>query len=113
VDFQRISAEESIRMLVPLHFINENVCIGIKKGGTATHNINEVEVTCLPKDLPEFIEVDMSALDTGHSVHVGELVMPDGVELTHTLDPSAPVVSVHGARGTDEEEEGGQESVED
>jgi len=104
IDFQRISAEEKIRMHVPLHFVNESKCVGVKKGGTATHNINEVEITCLPKDLPEFIEVDMTELDTGHSVHIGELVMPAGVELVHTLDVHAPVVSVHGARGPEDEE---------
>ena len=108
VDFQRISADEKIRMHVPLHFVNENLCPGIKKGGTVTRNINEVEVSCLPGDLPEFIEVDMSTVDTGHTVHVGELVVPGGVELVHTLDLDAPVVSIHGSRGIGEEaEEGG------
>jgi len=106
VDFQRISEDETIRMHVPLHFTNEKDCVGLKKGGAATHNMNEIEVICLPKDLPEFIEVDMAEMDTGHSVHVGELVMPEGVELVHTLDPHAPVVSVHGAHGTEEEEFG-------
>jgi large subunit ribosomal protein L25 len=113
IDFQRISAEEKIRMHVPLHFVNENVCVGLKKGGTATHNINEVEITCLPKDLPEFIAVDMSFLDTGETIHVAELQMPEGVELTHSLDPDAPVVSIHGIRGTEEEgAEGGEETAE-
>jgi large subunit ribosomal protein L25 len=112
IDFQRISAAEKIRMLVPLHFTNESKCVGLKKGGAATHNINEIEITCLPKDLPEFIEVDMSELDTGMSVHVGELVMPEGVELVHTLDPHAPVVSVHGAHGMDEADEEGEAAEE-
>lgn len=106
VDFQRISADDKIRMLVPLHFINENTCPGVKMGGIVTHNINQAEVVCLPKDLPEFIIVDMADMGIGNSVHLGELTMPEGVELSHTLDTAAPVVSVHGARGTDEELEG-------
>jgi large subunit ribosomal protein L25 len=106
VDFQRVSASERIRMHVPLHFVNEKVCPGIKKGGTVTHSLNEIEVTCLPRDLPEFIEVDMSGVDTGHTVHVGELAMPKGVDLVQTLDKDAPVVSIHGSRGMGEEMEG-------
>ncbi len=111
VDFLRISAEETIRMLVPLHFINESTCVGIKAGGAATHNLNEIEIICLPKDLPAFIEVNMAELDIGTSVHIGELVMPEGVELLHTLDLDAPVVSVHGAHAADEDE--GEEDGED
>lgn len=112
VDFQRISAEETIRMHVPLHFINEDVCPGLKMGGTASHNINEVEVICLPRDLPEFIPVDMAQVEIGQTIHVSEMVMPEGVELTHTLDPNAPVVSIHGARSADvDETEGGEEAA--
>jgi large subunit ribosomal protein L25 len=106
IDFQRITAEEKIRMHVPLHFLNENVCVGLKKGGTATHAITEVEVLCLPKDLPEFLSVDMATLDTGETIHVAQLQLPAGVELTHTLDPKAPVVSIHGSRGTEDAEDG-------
>jgi large subunit ribosomal protein L25 len=103
IDLQRITAEERIRMHVPLHFLNENVCIGLKKGGTATHSITEVEIICLPGDLPEFIGVDMTDVDTGETIHVAQLQMPAGVELNHTLDPNAPVVSIHGTRGSDED----------
>lgn len=108
IDFLRVSEAEKLRMHVPLHFINEAACPGVKTGGIVSHNINEVEITCLPKDLPEFIEVDMTGLDTGHSIHVSELNIPEGIELSHTLDPKAPVVSIHGARGTDEDEEDGE-----
>ena len=108
VDFQRISADEKIRMLVPLHFINEKTCPGVKLGGTVTHNINEADVVCLPKDLPEYIVVDMADMDIGNSVHLGELTLPEGVELSHTLDMDAPIVSVHGARGIEEEEGEGE-----
>lgn len=108
IDFQRVRADEKLRMLVPLHFLQEEVCPGVKGGGIVSHNINEVEVTCLPKDLPEYIDVDMSQLDIHQSVHVSELVMPEGVELDHTLDPQAPVVSIHAA-AKEEDEEGEEE----
>ncbi len=107
VDFLRISAEETIRMQVPLHFINEDTCPGVKMGGTASHNMNEIEIICLPKDLPEFLTVDMTGLEIGQTIHINELVMPEGVELVHTLDPMAPVVSVQGARSEEEDEEEG------
>ena len=58
-DFLRVSANEKLHMQVPLHFINEDACPGAKAGGLVTHNMTEVEISCLPKDLPEFIEVDM------------------------------------------------------
>jgi large subunit ribosomal protein L25 len=108
VDFQRISAQGRIRMHVPVHYINEGVCPGIKKGGIVTRNIVELEVTCLPQDLPEFIAVDMAELDLGHTLHVSDLKTPAGVELSHTLDPRAPVVSIHGARGGSEAEGEGE-----
>jgi len=110
-DFMRISETEAIRMLVPLHFTNEKDAPGIKMGGLASHSIKEVEITCLPKDLPEFIEVDLAGMEIGDTVHVNELKLPEGVELTSSLDPRAAVVSVHGARTEDEEEgEEGEES---
>jgi len=105
LDFQRIRAEMQIRMHVPVHFINENLCPGVKKGGTVTRNITELEVVCLPQDLPEFIAVDMTALEMGHTVHVSDLQLPANLELSHTLDPHAPVVSIHGVRGEAEAEE--------
>lgn len=82
VDFQRVSASEKIRMHVPLHFVGGDVAPGVKVGGgIVTHNVNEVEVSCLPKDLPEFIEVDLSKVELNQSVHMSELKLPAGVEL--------------------------------
>ncbi len=104
VDFQRISEDETIRMHVPLHFINEDSCPGLQMGGTASHNINEIEVICLPRDLPEFIVVDMTGMEIGHTVHISDMILPEGVVLIHTLDPHAPVVSVQGARSEEEDE---------
>ena len=97
MDFQRISARSEIRMHVPLHFVNEEDCPGRKAGGIVTHLLVEVEVGCLPKDLPEYIEVDMASLDVGDSVHLSELVVPEGVHLmalAHNPDNDQPVVSV-------------------
>ena len=81
IDFQRVSKDKKIHMKVPLHFINAEVSPGVKdQGGIANHVLNELDVTCLPDDLPGFIEVDMGQLTIGHSVHVKELKLPKGVE---------------------------------
>lgn len=99
-DLQRISASEKLTMSVPLHFINEEKCIGVKQhGGVISHQLTEVEVRCLPKDLPEFIEIDMSSLDVGDVLHLSSITWPDGVEciqLSHGEEHDLPVVSVLG-----------------
>ncbi|MEW5943498.1 MAG: 50S ribosomal protein L25/general stress protein Ctc [Pseudomonadota bacterium] len=82
VDFQRVSQNEKIHMKVPLHFVNEDVAPGVKlTGGNISHIMMDVEVSCLPKNLPEFIEVDLGNLTAGHSIHLSELKLPKGVEL--------------------------------
>lgn len=103
VDFLRITQGEKIRMTVPLHFINEDRCKGLKTGGQVSHAITEVEVTCLPKDLPEFIAIDMSELEVGQILHLSEIPMPEGVTLAHAPDPDEPVVIIYGPRGPGEE----------
>ena len=81
IDFQRVSKDRKIHMKVPLHFVNAEFSPGVKEqGGIANHVLNELNVTCLPDDLPGFIEVDMGHLTIGHSVHVKELKLPKGVE---------------------------------
>ena len=81
VDFQRVDKNRKIHMKVPLHFVNAEVSPGVKEqGGIPNHVLNELDVTCLPDDLPGFIEVDMGHLTIGHSVHVRELNLPKGVE---------------------------------
>ena len=104
-DFLRVSAGEVLRMSVPLNFLNEEVSKGVKAGGIISHNLNEVEVACLPKDLPEFISVDMAEMEIGDILHLSELVMPEGVELAHAPDPDVPVVIVHTAHVEKEEGE--------
>ncbi len=81
IDFQRIDPLKKIHMKVPLHFVNADIAPGVKQsGGIVSHIINELNITCLPKDLPEFIEVDLKDLAAGHSIHISHLKMPAGVE---------------------------------
>jgi large subunit ribosomal protein L25 len=83
VDFQRVSKDKKIHMKVPLHFVNAEKSPGVKEqGGIASHVLNELDIVCFPDDLPEFIEVDLSSLTVGHSLHVRELTLPKGVELS-------------------------------
>lgn len=79
-DFQRVLADEIIHVEVPIHFLNADKCVGVKTGhGNIIHNMTEVEVACLPKDLPEFLEIDMLNVDVGDSVHISDIVFPAGV----------------------------------
>jgi len=83
VDFQRVARDRKIHMKVPLHFLNQEIAPGVKTGGGAVnHVLSEIDVSCLPDDLPEFIEVDLSNLQLGHSIHLSELTLPKGVEST-------------------------------
>jgi large subunit ribosomal protein L25 len=81
VDFQRVAANQKIHMKVPLHFKNADIAPGVKVGGgIISHVMSEIDISCLPDDLPEFIEVDLASLDLGHSVHLSDLTIPKGVE---------------------------------
>lgn len=94
VDFQRVSANQKIHIEVPLHFINAEVAPGVKiGGGIVSHVLNEVEITCLPDDLPEFIEVDLSGLELGHSIHLSDLKLPKGVESVQLVREDDAVVA--------------------
>ncbi len=82
LDFQRVAAGEKMHMKVPLHFVGDDVSPAVKLGGCMiSHVINEIDVQCLPKDLPEFVEVDLSAVESGASVHLSQIKLPAGVEL--------------------------------
>ncbi|HEY0842989.1 50S ribosomal protein L25/general stress protein Ctc [Methylotenera sp.] len=102
VDFQRVSATEKIHVKVPFHFINADVAPGVKLGGgIVAHVLTEADVSCLAKDLPEFIEVDVAALEIGHSIHLSQIKLPKGVEfvqLAHGDD--AAVASIAKTRGS-------------
>jgi len=81
IDFQRVEKNKKIHMKVPLHFINAEISPGVKgSGGVVSHVMNDLDVACLPDDLPEFIEVDLSTLSLSHPVHVSDLKLPKGVE---------------------------------
>ena len=97
VDFQRIDKSKKIYMNVPLHFINADAAPGVKLGGgVVQHAMNEVEVQCLPDDLPEFIEIDLKDMEIDDSIHVADLNLPKGVELFAKLKhDNPPVVMVH------------------
>jgi large subunit ribosomal protein L25 len=110
MDFMRVTQDEKIRMVVPLHFLNEGKSKGVTAGGNVAHNVTEVEIACLPKDLPEYIEIDLTDLGIGDIIHLSEIPMPAGVALAHAPDPDEPVVVMHGARSAagEEEQEGGE-----
>lgn len=82
VDWLRINAKEKLTLKVPLHFVGEDVCPGIKAGGVAQHAIKELEVQCLPANLPEYLEVNLSQLEMDQSIHCSDLKLPKGVELS-------------------------------
>lgn len=108
LDMLRVNKNEKLRVHVPLHFMNEDTCPGVKEGGVAMHDMVEVEVSCLPADLPEFIEVDLSAIELGGSVHLTDLKVPAGVEiveLMHGEDHDLPVMTVKATRVAVEEDE--------
>ena len=93
VDFQRVDKNRKIHMRVPLHFVNADICPGVKVGGgVVQHVMNDIEIQCLPDDLPGFIEVDLKELQLGHSIHVAELALPMGVEPTPKLKHDNPSV---------------------
>ncbi len=108
-DFQRVRADEEITVNVPLHFINDEKAVGVKTGGgNLLKNLTELEITCLPKDLPEYIEVDVISLDIGDSLHISDIKLPEGVtsvELSQGEGHDQSVVTVQAPRSEAEVEE--------
>ncbi len=107
IDFQRVSADEKIHVKVPLHFVNAEKSPAIKEqGGLITHVLNEMDIRCLPADLPEFIQVDLSQLAVGHSIHVRDLPLPQGVEpaLRGNENPTVASAQIPKAAIAEEEE---------
>jgi len=108
MDLQRINEKEEIRVVVPIHFVNEDTCPGVKLSGQVSHQMVEVDISCLPKDLPEFLEIDMAEMQVGDTLHLSDLKVPEGVQLSILAqegenDPA--VVSIHAARTQESEEE--------
>ncbi|MCC6135429.1 MAG: 50S ribosomal protein L25/general stress protein Ctc [Candidatus Contendobacter sp.] len=100
IDFLRASADRKLRVHVPLHFINETTAKGVKQqGGVVSHALIDLEIACLPKDLPEFIEIDLANLGMGEALHLSGIPLPAGVELADKVAPGSDqdtiVVSIH------------------
>lgn len=107
IDFQRVDAEHELHIKVPLHFINDEIAPGVKlNGGLVNHVITEVDVHCLAKDLPEFVEVDLSALKVGDSIHLSQLKLPAGVKLVAHATDDVVVGVVAGKLGSSDAAEG-------
>ena len=115
MDFQRVDESAALTIRIPVHFLNEEDCIGVKQeGGVIARLMTEIEITCLPKDLPESIEVDVANLGVGDAVHLADLVLPDGVEITSITsggDGAAAIVQVAMPRMVEEEAEPDSEEV--
>lgn len=104
IDLLRVSENEALTMRIPLHFINEEKAVGVKQGGgVVSHTMTEVDIVCLPKDLPEYIEVDMLEVELDQTVHLSDLVLPEGVQLYATLhggDDSLSVAAIHAPKAS-------------
>jgi large subunit ribosomal protein L25 len=108
MDLQRINEAEKLKTQVPLHFAGEDVAPGVKAGGLVSHDLTEVGIECLPKDLPEYIDVDISGLDVGEALHLSDLQVPEGVtlpDLARGEGHDLAIVSIHAKRIVEEAEE--------
>ncbi|MDM3871528.1 50S ribosomal protein L25/general stress protein Ctc [Porticoccus sp. W117] len=107
-DFLRVNPKRALTVNVPLHFVNEDSCIGVKQeGGVIAHTMTELEITCLPADLPEYLEVDMAEVTLGQSLHISDIKLPEGVEsvaLSHGEDHDLPIAAVNKPKAAAEEE---------
>ena len=109
MDFFRVSKTTVLQTKVPLHFINEDTCPGVKLGGgIVAHTMTDIEIQCLPKNLPEFIEVDMAEVDLGDIVHISDIVLPEGVEsvaLNLGADHDLSVATINKPKAVEVEED--------
>ncbi len=111
-DFLRVSETEKLKMNVPLHFINEEEAPGVKAGGVLTHNLTEVEVLCLPGNLPEYLEVDMAGVEMEQIIHLTNINLPEGVELvelTHGEGHDQAIAAIHKTRASKDADAAGAE----
>ena len=110
LDLQRIVADEAIRMTVPIHFLNEETAPGVKVGGgSVSHTLSEVEVSCLPANLPEYLELDIGELELDESLMLSDIKLREGVELPDLInDHDRSIVSIHIIKAAPVEEEEGE-----
>lgn len=117
MDLQRIVEDEVIRMTVPIHFVNEDDAVGVKQGGgKVSHLMNDIEVVCLPKNLPEYLDIDIADLELDELRYISDIPLPEGVEipaLAQGEEANRPIVSIHIIKEMviEEEEEGLEEAV--
>ena len=115
MDFQRIVADQVIKMNVPIHLIGAEDAVGVRQGGgSVSHLRTEVEVVCLPKDLPEYFEVDISELELDEMLHLSDIKLPEGVEIPELAqgpEHDHPIVSIHVIKAAPIEEEVVEEEV--
>jgi large subunit ribosomal protein L25 len=104
VDLQRVVESEKIRIMLPIHFKNETASPGVKvQGGVVSHMRSDVEVTCLPKDLPEFLELDLANMNLNETKFLSDVPLPNGVTIPELQHRNAPVVSIHSPRAEEPE----------
>ncbi|OUS11494.1 50S ribosomal protein L25/general stress protein Ctc [Gammaproteobacteria bacterium 53_120_T64] len=108
LDFLRIDRSQKLHTRVPLHFINEDACHGVKvEGGQISHNENDLEIECLPDNLPEYLEIDMSEVTLGQTLHISDIKLPEGVAsvaLSHGEDHDLPVAAVVKSKAIEEDD---------
>ena len=102
VDFQRVKADQKLSLNVPLHISGEEGAPGVLEGGTVSHLIHEVEITCLPKNIPDYLEVDVGSLEIGDTLHLSDIPAPSGVEINFDEETDQPVVTVVGVQAEPE-----------
>ena len=104
VDLQRVMENEAIRIRLPIHFKGESISPGVKtEGGVVSHMLSDVEITCLPKDLPEFLELDLSGMHLNETKFLADVPVPPGVTIPELAHRNAPVVSIHAPRAEEPE----------
>jgi len=113
IDFLRVDMNQKLTIRAPLHFLNEEECVGVKmEGGQISHTMNDLEIECLPSDLPEYIEVDMAEITLGQTLHISDIILPKGVAsvaLTHGEDHDLPVAAVVKSKAIEDEDIGSAE----
>ena len=113
VDLQRVRADEKLTLNVPVHVVNEESAPGVLQGGTVSHLMTELEVTCLPANIPDYLEVDAGTMEIGDTMHLSDVVAPSGVEINFDEESDQAVINVAATRAAVEEETPAEEAAEE